>query len=105
MFTIYGSSMCPDCVACKKNFDFYGIKYDFVDINESLKNLKAFLSFRDNDPVFDECKKNGSVGLPALVKEDGSITLDWESIVTGKGYYILPEEEQKEACGIDRKGC
>ncbi|MBR4162834.1 MAG: glutaredoxin [Solobacterium sp.] len=105
MFTIYGSSMCPDCVACKKNFDFYGIKYDFIDINESMKNLKEFLRYRDQNPVFDSAREAGDIGLPALLKEDGSITLDWESIITEKGYFILEDEEPKEACGIGRKGC
>ena len=47
MLKIYGSEMCPDCVACKKNFDFYHIEYEFIDINKTLKNLKIFLKQRD----------------------------------------------------------
>lgn len=105
MFRIYGSQMCPDCTACKLNFDTYGIGYEFIDINEKLSNLKEFLSYRDKDPVFDPCKENGSIGLPALVREDGSVFLDWEGYLQEKGYMILSEDMPKESCSLDRKGC
>ena len=61
MLKIYGSEMCPDCVACKKNFDFYHIEYEFIDINKTLKNLKIFLKLRDTLPVFDHCKEIGDI--------------------------------------------
>lgn len=34
-------------------------------------NLKKFLKYRDNEPVFDEIKKAGRVGLPCIVINDG----------------------------------
>lgn len=106
MLTIYGSAMCPDCVACKRNFDFYGIEYHFIDINLKLHDLADFLSLRDKLPVFDHCKEIGDIGLPALVKEDGEVFLNWEGYLKEKGYEVLPEEgEIKAACSLDRKGC
>ncbi|MBR2067796.1 MAG: glutaredoxin [Solobacterium sp.] len=102
---IYGSEMCPDCVACKKNFDHYGIEYDFIDINLSLRDLKQFLIYRDHDHVFNHCKEINDIGLPALVMDDDSISLDWEGLLKEKGLTILEEEETVEACSLDRKGC
>lgn len=42
MIKIYGSKFCPNCEHAKKNFDYYNIPYEYIDINESLKNLKLF---------------------------------------------------------------
>ena len=102
---IYGSEMCPDCVACKKNFDYYGIPYEFIDINLSLRDLKQFLIYRDQNPIFNHCKEINDIGLPALVMDDGTITLDWEGLLKEKGLTILEKEETVEACSLDRKGC
>ncbi|MBR3227649.1 MAG: glutaredoxin [Erysipelotrichaceae bacterium] len=103
MLKIYGSVMCPDCIACKKNFDHYGIAYEFVDINLSLRDLKDFLKMRDTDPIFDHCKEIGDIGLPALVKEDGTVSLDWEGYLKENG--LEPVADEVQACSIDRKGC
>ena len=51
MFRIYGSPQCPDCRECKANFDANKVAYKYVDINESMANLKAFLKLRDTLPV------------------------------------------------------
>ncbi|MBQ4289523.1 MAG: glutaredoxin [Clostridia bacterium] len=107
MFKIYGSKMCPDCINVKYNFDKYGIEYEFIDINESLRNLKVFLDYRDKLPVFDHCKEIGDIGLPALVKEDGEVFLSWEKYLEEKGLEVVypGENSAGEACSIDRKGC
>ncbi len=34
-------------------------------------HLKNFLKYRDNNPVFEEIKKAGRVGLPCIVINDG----------------------------------
>ncbi len=44
MVKIYGSDLCPDCVACKTAFDADGISYEFVNITAGMKNLKEFLN-------------------------------------------------------------
>ena len=105
MFKIYGSEMCPDCVACKKNFDYYGIEYEFIDINTSLRNLKEFLKYRDNDPIFDHCKEIDDIGLPALIREDGSVFLSWEKYLEDNDMKVLDSEYEGEVCSLDRKGC
>ena len=67
---VFGSSMCPDCVVMKEELDKRGIKYLYLDITENLANLKKFLKFREN-PAFDFAKENGSIGIPAMVINDG----------------------------------
>ncbi|MBQ8979861.1 MAG: glutaredoxin [Oscillospiraceae bacterium] len=104
MFTVYGSEMCPDCVALKLNFDTYGIEYRFIDINKDLHDLAAFLAMRDGDPVFDRCREIHDIGLPALVREDGTVFLSWEKYLEEKGLAVLVPENGG-ACSIDHKGC
>ena len=77
MLKIYGSMLCPDCVQCRKALDEAGIFYEYLDFSEELKNLKEFLRLRDTDPAFEEVRREGRIGIPGLVKEDGAITLDW----------------------------
>ena len=104
MLKVYGTNTCPDCMDAKVNLDFYKIEYTYVDVCASVKELKEFLHLRDTSTVFDTAKENGSVGIPAIIKEDGSITLDWESIVKETGNEVIHISEGK-ACGIDGKGC
>lgn len=104
MITVYSSPLCPDCRECKANFDILGIAYTEIDITASMKNLKAFLKLRDELPVFDPCKANGSVGIPAIVSEDGSVTLDWERFLSAQDLPVV-YRENGPACSIDGKGC
>ena len=67
---VFGSSMCPDCIVMKKAPDEREVKYLYLDITENLANLKKFLKFRE-DPAFDFAKENGSIGIPAMVVNDG----------------------------------
>lgn len=103
MLKIYGSKMCPDCQACKTNFDYYGIDYEFIDINKELKNLKEFLILRDSNPIFDRLKKIHDIGLPAIVKENGEVFTDWETYLSQQGKDII--ETNLPSCSLDHKGC
>lgn len=105
MIKIYGSELCPDCRACKKNFETYKIPFEFIDINSSMKNLHEFMLMRDTNSIFDHSKKVHDIGIPALVKEDGTVFLSWEKYVEEKGFKVLPEEEEKTSCSLSGKGC
>jgi len=105
MVKIYGSELCPDCIECKYNLDKNKIDYEYVDINKNLKNLKEFLKLRDTDPVFKGIIGSGSIGIPTLILDDGSVTLDWESFFVNKGLGVLHPSQEGSACGIDGKGC
>ena len=78
MVKIYGSMLCPDCIQCRADLDKTGMEYEYLDFSESLKNLKEFLKLRDASPLFEEVRAEGRIGIPCIVREDGSITLDWE---------------------------
>lgn len=81
MLKIYGSMLCPDCVECCDALTAAGVAYEFHDFADSLLNLKAFLAIRDSSKLFDTARKEGSIGIPCIVDEDGNITLSWGSYV------------------------
>ena len=81
MLKIYGSMMCPDCVACRKDLDEAGIAYEYLDFGNDLRNLKAFLALRDSDPAFEQVRTEGKIGIPCILREDGTVTLQWSEYV------------------------
>jgi len=66
---VYGSMLCSDCVEAKEYFEKVNYKYEFVNITESMKNLKEFLALRENRKEFDY------VGIPAILTDDNKIIL------------------------------
>ena len=107
MWIVYGHDMCPDCRECKVNFDRNGVEYEYADIGRDLRKLKAFLKLRDESDAFAAAKANGLIGIPAICGEDGSVTLDWESILTRQGLPVTYREERPPApsCSLDGKKC
>ena len=81
MLKIYGSMLCKDCVECVDNLKKANVEFEFLDFAESLLNLKEFLKIRDENELFGAVREKGSIGIPAIVKEDGSLTLDWEEFL------------------------
>lgn len=71
----YGSDICSGCREAKALFAERNISYEFVDITANVANLRAFLSFRDTLPLFDEIRKEGRIGIPFFVDGD-RMTLD-----------------------------
>ena len=78
---VYGSMLCKDCVECRKLFDEKGVSFEYKDFADELINLKTFLNFRETLPVFDEVKRAGAIGIPCIVLEDGTVTLDYQSVM------------------------
>ena len=81
MLKIYGSMLCKDCVACRKELDHAGVAYEFLDFADSLVNLKTFLSLRDNNSQFSKIRETGKIGIPCIVGDDGEIFLEWDSFL------------------------
>lgn len=48
-----------------------GIQFAAIDISSGMLPLKKFLVYRDKCPEFDTIKKEGRVGLPCIVVNDG----------------------------------
>ena len=78
MLKIYGSMLCPDCVACREALDKAEIPYEYFDFSEDLLNLKIFLSLRDRDGVFTEVKAEGKIGIPCILDEEGNLSFTWD---------------------------
>lgn len=81
MLKIYGSMLCPDCVQIRADLDNAGVAYEYKDFGDSLLHLKEFLALRDSAPVFADVKGSGKIGIPCIVREDGSVTLSWEEFM------------------------
>lgn len=82
MLTIFGTKQCPDCVACRTELDSAGTGYVYRDICEDLRNLKDFLKLRDEASAFQNVKKEGRIGIPCILREDGSATFEWEEFLS-----------------------
>ena len=81
MLKIYGSMLCKDCVQIREDLDRAGVAYEFLDFAEDLGNLKEFLKFRDESPLFEDLRKEGKIGIPCILREDGTITLSWDEFI------------------------
>lgn len=81
MLKIYGSMLCPDCVDCCRELREANVEFEFCDFADSLLNLKAFLKFRDGNHAFDTIRVDGKIGIPCILREDGSLTLDWKEFI------------------------
>lgn len=77
MLKIYGSMQCPDCSRCREELDRAEVAYEYLDFGTSLKALKEFLAIRDKNPIFAQVKEMGSIGIPCILREDGTVTLNW----------------------------
>ncbi len=75
---IYGSMLCPDCVECCRDLDAAGTNYTFCDFADDLRHLKEFLKLRDSSELFSEMKREGKIGIPCILQEDGTISFDWK---------------------------
>lgn len=81
MLKIYGSMLCGDCVDCRKDLDQKGVFYEFCDFSEKLEYLKDFLKLRDTLAIFEPLKREGKIGIPCIVREDGAVLLSWEEFL------------------------
>lgn len=75
---IYGSMLCPDCVQCRKELDDAGVIYEYREITENLGYMKEFLKLRDENALFAPIKVEGKIGIPCILRADGSISFDWK---------------------------
>ena len=108
MITVYGSDHCPDCRNFKFNLAANEIPYKYVNITDSMPNLKRFLHLRDHEAIFEPVRLAGNVGIPCIVEPDGAMTLDWEAWLRDRGItHIRYEDDAPEgaACSLDGTSC
>jgi glutaredoxin-related protein len=46
------------------------LKFAYFDIGEDLGALKRFLKIRDKNPLYDQVKERGSIGIPTILLDD-----------------------------------
>ncbi len=80
MLKVIGSRLCPDTAAALEKLGKDGVAFDFVDILENHDNLKVYLKLRDSHPLYENIRGTDGIGIPAFVKEDGSVTLNMDEI-------------------------
>ena len=98
--TMYGAAICPDCVEAKASLEKRGdIELDYRNITESTKTLKAFLAYRDHDELFTDVIREGKIGIPFFILEDGTKTFELFDYVD-----IEKPEQVENACSIDSDG-
>ena len=73
---MYGAAACPDCAMAIEKLTATNVDLDFRDITKDLKNLKEFLSYRDNDEMFAPVIKAGGIGIPFFILEDQTRTFE-----------------------------
>lgn len=95
---VYGSEICGDCREFKALMAQRCFTVDYVDITESVANLRAFLQLRDQEAVFAEVKARGGIGIPAFVKDDGEVTLDLNTALSWIGQAPVEENDGCEFC-------
>lgn len=81
MLKFYGTLLCKDCAALKNALDAKKVPYEFLEFEKDLGNLKAFLKLRDEEPMFDAVREAGGIGIPLVILEDGSKTLNYEQLM------------------------
>lgn len=80
MIRLYETPLCPDCIEAEKKLKEKKIVCEQINITETIGNLKEFMRLRDEHPAFDEVKKKGQVGVPAFLKEDGSVVFSVDEL-------------------------
>lgn len=70
---LYGTYICPDCKPAEDFLKEKSIDFQFINITESIENLKEFTKLRDSRAEFDEIKAGGYLGIPCMLTEDGRI--------------------------------
>lgn len=102
---VYGSDICIDCRNYKALQAKRGFEAEYIDITENTGNLRDFLQIRDTQPIFDEVRSRGGIGIPLFVREDGTMTLELDEALAWLGQapaqqWELPEKRDFcESCG------
>jgi len=95
---VYGSEICGDCREFKALMAQRGFEVDYVDITESVANLRAFLQLRDHEAAFEEVRTYGAIGIPVFVNDDGAVTLDLNTALSWIGQEPVEEDETENGC-------
>lgn len=77
---IYGSTLCQDTLYALMKVKSAGAEVDSHNITAVLPDLRAFMTLREEDPVYAEVGKE-RLGIPLFIYEDGSKTLELSDVL------------------------
>ena len=66
---IYGNNNWQACVMLKEDLSKKNIEFNYIDILESMGNLKEYLKYRDSNSIFNQYKEMNKIGIPLIVVE------------------------------------
>lgn len=90
---VYGAQICIDCRNYKAIQKARGFEAEYIEITEDTAKLKEFLQLRDTNPVFEDIRARGGIGIPLFVDEDGEMTFDINEAFSWIGQPPVREEE------------
>ena len=90
---VYGAQICIDCRNYKAIQKVRGFEAEYIEITEDTVKLKEFLQLRDTNPLFDEIRARGGIGIPLFVDDDGEMTFDINEAFSWIGQPPVREEE------------
>lgn len=91
---VYSADICGDCRNFKALMLERGFEADIVEITKDVGSLKEFLKLRDNEPAFEAARREGYIGIPAFVNDDGEVTLE---VNVALGWIGQPPVEELES--------
>lgn len=80
--TMIGSHLCQDTLYVLIKLKEKGAEIKFQDISSSFSALKKYVEIREQNPKYEQVKKNGGIGIPFMIFEDGTETLSLEDALT-----------------------
>ena len=78
--TMYGSTLCQDTLYALIKVQSAGAEVDFHNITAVLPDLRAFMTLREEDPVYANVGKE-RLGMPLFILDDGTKTLDLDAVL------------------------
>lgn len=73
----YGMQACPTCSQLKSTLDRKGIAWECLDLSD-LHTLRDFLVQRDSSDLYSEIKAQKRIGIPSIIRADGTCTPNWQ---------------------------
>lgn len=79
--TVIGSHLCEDTRKALELLKEKNVEVEFFNLSEDLSALKKYLHYRETESMYEEIRKNGGIGIPFIILEDGTKTFDVNEIL------------------------
>lgn len=79
--TVVGSHLCPDTLYALNHLSEAKVEVAFKNLSASLADLKTYLALRQDSPSYADIRKNGGIGIPCFILEDGTTTRNLDAVL------------------------